>query len=40
MQDRYAGDIGDYVKIGLLKMLQDHGFKIGINWYRTDSLSF
>ena len=35
MQDRYAGDIGDYGKIGLLKCLQAHGFSIGINWYRV-----
>ena len=35
MQDRYAGDIGDYGKIGLLKCLQAHGFTIGVNWYRV-----
>jgi len=35
MQDRYAGDIGDYGKFGLLKALQKQGFKIGINWYKT-----
>lgn len=29
MQDRYAGDVGDYGKIGLLKCLQIHGFSIG-----------
>ena len=34
MQDRYAGDIGDYGKIGLLKCLKSHGFDIGVNWYR------
>lgn len=33
MQNRYAGDIGDYGKIGLLRTLADSGFKIGINWY-------
>ena len=26
MQDRYAGDIGDYGKFGLLKALQAEGF--------------
>ena len=38
MQDRYAGDIGDYGKIGLLKCLQKHGFTIGVNWYRVLAL--
>ena len=38
MQDRYAGDIGDYGKIGLLKCLQESGFTIGINWYRVSPL--
>ena len=38
MQDRYAGDIGDYGKIGLLKCLQAHGFTIGVNWYRVPEL--
>ena len=36
MQDRYAGDIGDFGKFGLLKALQKQGLKIGINWYRTE----
>ena len=34
MQDRYAGDVGDYGKLGLLKCLEKHGFIIGVNWYR------
>ena len=38
MQDRYAGDIGDYGKIGLLKMLQEHGLSVAVNWYRVDPL--
>lgn len=38
MQDRYAGDVGDYGKIGLLKCLQEHGFTIGVNWYRVPEL--
>lgn len=38
MQDRYAGDVGDYGKIGLLKCLQTHGFTIGVNWYRVPTL--
>lgn len=39
MQDRYAGDIGDYGKIGLLKALQLHGLSVGVNWYKTDALT-
>ena len=38
MQDRYAGDVGDFGKIGLLKCLQKHGFTIGVNWYRVRPL--
>ena len=38
MQDRYAGDIGDYGKFGLLKALQNEGLTIGINWYRTNPI--
>ena len=36
MQDRYAGDIGDYGKFGLLRALSDVGLRIGVNWYATD----
>lgn len=35
MQDRYTGDIGDYGKLGLLRVLQAAGFSIGVNWYRV-----
>ncbi|MBR1509029.1 MAG: hypothetical protein IJ619_13635 [Eubacterium sp.] len=35
MQDRYAGDVGDYGKIALLRFLQAQGFSIGVNWYRV-----
>lgn len=35
MQDRHAGDIGDYGKFGLLKALQAEGFCLGINWYKA-----
>jgi len=38
MQDRYAGDIGDFGKFSLLKELSRQGFSIGINWYKTDTL--
>ena len=37
MQDRYAGDVGDFGKIGLLKYLQKQGFTIGVNWYLVDT---
>lgn len=33
MQDRYAGDIGDYVKLALLRALSP-GLKLGVAWYR------
>ena len=36
MQDRYAGDIGDFGKFGLLRELKRQGFSIGINWYKTE----
>ena len=35
MQNRYAGDIGDYSKLGLLRALHLAGFSIGLNWYLT-----
>ena len=35
MQDRYAGDIGDYGKLGLLRSLSRTGLRIGVNWYLT-----
>ncbi len=34
MQDRYAGDIGDFGKFGMLRALASVGFSIGVNWYR------
>lgn len=33
MQDRYAGDIGDWGKLGLLRSLADCGISLGVNWY-------
>ena len=35
MQNRYAGDIGDFGKLGLLRMLQSEGLSVGVNWYLT-----
>ncbi len=40
MQDRYAGDIGDYGKIALLKTLQAQELSVGVNWYKTDAPEF
>ena len=39
MQDRYAGDIGDYGKLGLLRKMSEK-FSIGINWYNPGELDF
>ena len=39
MQDRYAGDIGDYGKLGLFRKLSEK-FSIGINWYNPGELDF
>ena len=36
MQDRYAGDIGDYGKFALLRAIQDEGLTVGLNWYLTE----
>lgn len=33
MQDRYAGDVGDFVKLGLLRALSP-GRRLGVVWYR------
>jgi hypothetical protein len=35
MQDRYAGDIGDFGKFGLLRQMAKTNLVIGVNWYRT-----
>ena len=36
VQDRYAGDIGDFMKFGLLRALADEsGLRLGVNWYLT-----
>jgi len=35
MQDRYAGDVGDFGKLGLLQELEHIGFSIGVNWYKA-----
>ncbi|MBQ8800251.1 MAG: hypothetical protein IJZ55_11880 [Lachnospiraceae bacterium] len=33
MQNRYAGDVGDFGKIGLLRALEQEGLRVGVNWY-------
>ncbi len=33
MQNRYAGDIGDFGKLGLLRALRAAGLSLGVNWY-------
>lgn len=35
MKNQYVGDIGDYGKMGLLRILQHAGFRVGVNWYLT-----
>src|SRR4051812_10597954 len=35
VQDRYAGDVGDFGKFALLRALC-HGRALGVCWYRTD----
>ena len=34
MQDRYAGDVGDFGKLALLRALATH-MRVGVNWYRV-----
>lgn len=33
MQNRYAGDVGDFGKLGLLREISRSGLRVGINWY-------
>ena len=35
MQDRYAGDVGDFGKLGMFRQIDETGLKIGINWCLT-----
>lgn len=35
MKNQYAGDVGDYTKLGILRWLEKAGFSIGLNWYLT-----
>lgn len=36
MQNRFVGDIGDFVKYGLLRQIRRTGLSLGVNWYLTD----
>ncbi|MDD4803279.1 MAG: hypothetical protein PHF24_10155 [Syntrophomonas sp.] len=36
MQNRFLGDIGDFGKYGLLRIICKSGLKLGVNWYLTD----
>jgi hypothetical protein len=38
MQDRYAGDIGDYGKLALLRAMEAQGLTVGVNWYLSKTL--
>lgn len=38
MQDRYAGDIGDYGKFALLRAIRAQGLSVGVNWYCAEPL--
>lgn len=35
MQDNYIGDIGDYGKYGLLRMIDSNKVSLAINWYKV-----
>lgn len=39
MQNRYAGDVGDFGKIGMLRHIEQCGVKIGVNWYLVEDES-
>jgi len=36
MQDSYVGDIGDYGKYGLLRLICNEALSLSINWYRVN----
>jgi len=35
VQNRYVGDIGDYGKFGLLRILSEQQLRIGVQWYHV-----
>ena len=36
MKNQYVGDVGDFGKYSLLRILAEEGIKIGVNWYLTE----
>ena len=36
MQNRYAGDVGDFGKLGMLRCIECAGIKVGVNWYLVE----
>ena len=38
MQDRYAGDVGDFGKFALLRAMEAQGLTVGVNWYLAKTL--
>lgn len=39
MQNRYAGDVGDFGKFGMLRCMEQCGIRIGVNWYLVEDES-
>ena len=39
MQNRYAGDVGDFGKIGMLRCIEQSGITVGVNWYLVEDES-
>lgn len=35
MKNQYAGDVGDYTKLGVLRAIENANLSIGLNWYLT-----
>lgn len=33
MQNRYACDVGDFGKLGMLRLVEQSGLRVGVNWY-------
>lgn len=33
MQNRYACDVGDFGKLGMLRLIEKQGLSVGVNWY-------
>ncbi|GHV50849.1 hypothetical protein FACS1894216_03780 [Synergistales bacterium] len=35
MNDQYVDDVGDFIKLGILRALCKNNVSIGVNWYWT-----